>query len=318
MAIHVIRFSQPGQASRWGVAFGASVVPLEGTYRSTSDFLTKGGIEEAKAATRDAATLPLDTLHLESPITNRQQVILLGLNYACHAIESGVSPRDVTFNTIFTKAPSSLSGARDDIIRPPHVSLLDYEIELGLVMGRPLPPYEEVTPSTLPNFLAGIVVINDISARDVQLPQGQFYKGKSYRTFGPTGPFLTLLDAEEWQQVPRLRMQLSVNGEIRQNALCGSMIFPPHKTLTELAGLHDMSPGDLIATGTPGGCAAKAPGKIGLFLFQHILTERMRWVLFRRLEKSNRLYLQPGDIVQARIRTDDGALDLGEQRNHVM
>lgn len=317
MAITVIRYSQPGTISGWGVAFGASVAPLAGLYPTTGDFLTKGGIEEAKALTSGAATLPINELHLESPISNRQQVILLGLNYPCHAIESGVSPRRVTFNTIFTKAPSSLCGAHDAIIRPRHVRLLDYEVELGLVLRSAPPPGLTVTPDMLPHFLAGLVIVNDISARDVQLPQGQFYKGKSYRTFGPTGPFLTLLEPEDWQHLPRLRMQLRVNGEIRQDASCGAMIFPPHRTLTELAGLQDLWPGDLIATGTPGGCAAKAPGKIGMFLFQHVLSETMRWKLFRHLQRNNPLFLRPGDLVQTSIRTEDGVLDLGQQCNVV-
>lgn len=317
MAIHVVRYTLTDMKARWGVCCGVGIAPLQGGYPTTGAFLTDGGMEEAAAVRPDDVLLSLSDAHLLSPITERQQVILQGLNYACHAEESGVAPKNVTFNTIFTKAPSSLCGAQDNIVRPPHVRLLDYEIELGLVVRRPPPPGTTVSPETLADYLAGLVIVNDISARDVQLSQGQFYKGKSYRTFGPTGPFLVLPTRDEWRSLSRLRMQLKVNGTIRQDALCGDMLFPPHQTLTELAGLQDLHPGDLIATGTPGGCAARAPGKLGLLVFRHVLTETQRWRLFQRLQAKNPLFLQPGDQIQASIRTSDGVLDLGEQCNIV-
>ena len=97
------------------------------------------------------------------------------------------------------------------------------------------PPARRCAPDDLHEWLAGVTIVNDLSARDVQLPQGQFYKGKSYRGFGPVGPGLVLLEPEEWQRWPELHMRLAVNGQLRQDAYCGEMIHQPAATLTELA-----------------------------------------------------------------------------------
>jgi 2-keto-4-pentenoate hydratase/2-oxohepta-3-ene-1,7-dioic acid hydratase in catechol pathway len=108
-------------------------------------------------------------------------------------------------------------------------------------------------------------------------------------------------------------MRLAVNGRPRQDAYCAEMIHRPAATLTELAALHDVAAGDLIATGTPAGCAARAPGKVGMFVVKHFLSEAGKWRMFIRKGIANRAYLQPGDRISASIHTDDGALDLGVQ-----
>jgi 2-keto-4-pentenoate hydratase/2-oxohepta-3-ene-1,7-dioic acid hydratase in catechol pathway len=163
-----------------------------------------------------------------------------------------------------------------------------------------------------------VTIINDVSARDVQLPQTQFYKGKSYRGFGPAGPYLVLLDASEWQRWPDLHMRLHVNGQPRQDGYCGDMIFKPHQTLTEMSALHDLYPGDLIATGTPAGCAARAPGKLQTWIAKRLMSEQRKWSMFVNKGMSNPSYLQPGDMMTASIRTDDGEINLGEQRNRIV
>ena len=96
------------------------------------------------------------------------------------------------------------------------------------------------------------------------------------------------------------------------------MLFAPHQTLTELSALQDLHAGDLIATGTPAGCAAKAPGTLVTFVMNHLLSPATKWKLFIRKGLVNPLYLKPGDRMTASIRTDDGALDLGEQRNLIV
>jgi 2-keto-4-pentenoate hydratase/2-oxohepta-3-ene-1,7-dioic acid hydratase in catechol pathway len=197
------------------------------------------------------------------------------------------------------------------------VQLLDYEIELGLVLRRDLPAGTTVAPERLHEWLAGVTIVNDLSARDVQLPQGQFYKGKSYRGFGPVGPGLVLLEPEEWKRWPELHMRLAVNGQVRQDAYCGEMIHQPAATLTELASMHDMHAGDLIATGTPAGCAARAPGKLTMFVLRHFMSEAGKWRAFIAKGRSNALYLRPGDRLSAAIRTDDGSIDLGQQTTTV-
>ncbi|MBA4109270.1 MAG: fumarylacetoacetate hydrolase [Leptothrix sp. (in: Bacteria)] len=319
MATSVVRFTLPGQPEQahWGVLFARRIAPLAGTYATTADFVRRGQAE-ARAMTAANATISFDEVKILSPVTTNQQFLCQGANYGSHVRESGKDPSDMPFNTFFTKASSSLTGPYDDVVRPAHVKLLDYEIELGLVVGRDLTSAVQVKPDRLHEVLAGITIVNDVSARDVQLPQGQFYKGKSYRTFGPAGPVLLLLEQAEWLRWPDLHMQLSVNGQVRQEDYCRDMLYKPHQTVSEFSALQDLQAGDLIATGTPAGCAAKAPGKLSMFVGNRILSEPTKWKMFVKGGLRNQLYLQPNDVMNLSIRTDDGALDLGQQRNVVV
>jgi 2-keto-4-pentenoate hydratase/2-oxohepta-3-ene-1,7-dioic acid hydratase in catechol pathway len=321
MAIKLIRFI-PGNASAsaqpsWGVDFGGRIAPLEGDYATTADVVLRGR-EAARRLSPAQATLDIQDVRVLAPITSNQQFICQGVNYESHVRESGLDPKNFPFNTIFTKAPSCISGPYDDVVRPAHVQLLDYEIELGLVLGRDLVPGEVITEDKMHEVLAGVTIVNDVSARDVQLPQTQFYKGKSYRTFGPVGPALLLLEPQEWRRWRELKMTLTVNGTVRQQAYCGEMLFKPHQTLTELASMHDMHAGDLVATGTPAGCAAKAPGKLVMFIMRHFMSDAAKWKAFIAKGTKNPLYLRPKDVMTLNINTDDGALDLGEQRTQVV
>ena len=316
MAVQVVRYLQDGTPA-WGVVHDRRVAPLSSVYASTADFVG-AGMDEAWASTPAQASLSLDGLQLLSPVTGDRQFVCQGVNYASHVRESGMNPDHIPFNTLFTKAPSCLTSARADVVRPAHVQLLDYEVELGLVMRRALTAPVAVGPDQLHEWLAGVTIVNDLSARDVQLPQAQFYKGKSYRGFGPAGPFLLLLTPAEWRRWPELRLRLQVNGQPRQDSYAGDMIFKPHQTLTELSALHDMQPGDLIATGTPAGCAARAPGKLVMWIMRHLLSDASKWRLFIGKGQRNPAYLQPSDVVTASIRSDDGRLDLGEQRNRIV
>lgn len=311
MSRNIIRYVQNG-SPQWGVLFGHQIAPLSVNVPSTGQLLSEHwgllwSIEEARA------TVPLNSVQLMSPVTQEHQFICQGVNYRSHIAESGLRIENFPFNTIFTKASSSITAANAPVVRPAHVDLLDYEIELGLVLRRPIPAGTQVNASDLPQWLAGVTIVNDLSARDVQLPQGQFYKGKSYRGFGPVGPTLVLLTEQEWARWPELHMRLAVNGQTRQDAYCAEMIHGPAATLTELAALQDLSPGDLIATGTPAGCAARAPGKLTMFILRHLVSEAGKWQMFIRKGRNNPAYLRPGDRISATIRTDDGSIDLGEQ-----
>jgi 2-keto-4-pentenoate hydratase/2-oxohepta-3-ene-1,7-dioic acid hydratase in catechol pathway len=307
----IIRYAQGG-APRWGVQFGQLIAPLPFDAPGTGDLLSAHW-DALWAVEPTQASLPFDSVQLLAPVTRNQQFICQGVNYRSHIAESGLRIDDYPFNTLFTKAPSCITAADAPVARPAHVQLLDYEIELGLVLRRPVPAGTQVDTSDLPQWLAGVTIVNDLSARDVQLPQGQFYKGKSYRGFGPVGPGLVLLDADEWKRWPDLHMRLSVNGQLRQQAYCAEMIHGPAATLSELSGLQDLRAGDLVATGTPAGCAARAPGKAVMFAMRHFMSDATKWRLFVRKGAANPAYLQPGDRIQASIRTDDGAIDLGEQ-----
>ena len=315
MSRTVVRFSFRA-APHWGVLFGRTIAKLASQARSTGDLL-ENCWDQIWATEAESASISLDEVELLAPVTDRQQFICQGVNYRSHIAESGLRPENFPFNTIFTKASSCITPADAPVVRPAHVQLLDYEIELGLVLRRSLPAGTTVAPEDLSQWLAGVTIVNDLSARDVQLPQGQFYKGKSYRGFGPVGPGLVLLTPQEWARWPELHMRLSVNGQPRQQAYCADMIHGPAATLTELAAMHDLHAGDLIATGTPAGCAARAPGKLAMFVLKHLLSEAGKWRIFIRKGSSNPAYLRPGDRIQASIRTDDGLIDLGEQNTRI-
>lgn len=318
MALTVLRFSRGDGAPQWGVLFGDKVAPLSGDY-ATTGALIEHGLEAARAQQAADASLPLAELKLLAPVTANQQFLCQGLNYRCHLRESGINPDHVSFNTLFTKAPSSITTARGDIVRPSHVRLLDYELELGVVLGRRIEGPVRIDDSNLHEYAAALTVVNDISARDIQLPQTQFYKGKSYRGFGPVGPYLVVPTPEEWRRLGELHLRLTVNGEMRQDGYARDMIYRPAQTLTELSGLHDLAPGDLLATGTPAGCAAVAPkSKILLWALKTLVSERRKWALYFKAQAKNTRYLQPGDEMVASIRTDDGLLDLGEQHHRIV
>ena len=141
--------------------------------------------------------------------------------------------------------------ADHDVILPRHVRFLDYEIELGLVLKRDITSRLQITKPNLGDFIAGIVILNDYSARDIQIPQMQFYKGKSFRTFGPVGPYLCLLEPGDLELLDNLDLELTVNGKMRQKDNTKNLVYGPAETLTELSSIQDLFTGDLIATGTP-------------------------------------------------------------------
>ena len=174
-----------------------------------------------------------------------------------------------------------------------------------------------MTEADLARYVAALVVANDVSARQVQLTKTQFYEAKSYPTFTPVGPWLTLVDAADLARLSSLRLTLRVNGETRQDATAADMIVRPARALTLLSRFQPMAPGDLLLTGTPGGTALKAPGKIAGTL-AGLLPPATRWKLFFRREAANPRYLRDGDVITATIASPDGQLDLGTQRSTVI
>jgi 2-keto-4-pentenoate hydratase/2-oxohepta-3-ene-1,7-dioic acid hydratase in catechol pathway len=198
--------------------------------------------------------------------------------------------------------------------KPAHVKFLDYEVEIGLVIGRDIPVGTTVSADNSDGYIAGLVVTNDVSARDIQLPQTQFYEAKSYPTFTPVGPALVLIDAGELTRFGELRLRLQVNGEERQNALvAGDMLYRPLEALQSLCRFQDLAAGDLILTGTPVGTALSAPPK-PIEIIGSLLPPAIKWKAFFKRQASNPKYLHDGDVIEASVRTDDGAIDLGTQR----
>lgn len=314
MALNVIHFKHNGRA-QWGVVRNGSVTPVPGDFATTAEFVAANTVEQL--ATLDNPTLIESELQLLSPVTREQQFICQGANYRQHMIESGMDPDVKKFNMIFTKSPNCIVAANSDVILPDQVRFLDYEIELGLVLKRHIQSRKTISDTDLHEYVAGLVIVNDYSARDVQIPQMQFYKGKSFRTFGPVGPYLCLLEPGDFPRLRNLQLKLTVNGEVRQDDSTANLVYGPAETLTELSSVHDLHAGDLLATGTPAGCALSVPTPAKQRLVG-LLPERKKWELFFKIQARRSQYLNPGDVVEASIRSADGAIDLGMQRNRIV
>ncbi|MFE3229006.1 fumarylacetoacetate hydrolase family protein [Nocardia sp. NPDC059228] len=308
MSISVLR-----TADAWWVQTATGAARVDTTATTTGELLADREALTAAAASRD--TTPVTEVRLCSPVTAPCRVVAQMTNFASHVRDSGGDPKTVPL-TFFRKTSGSISGPYDDVIRPAHVGLLDYEVEIGLVFGKPMPVGSEITADNLADYIAGLVITNDVSARDVQLPKTQFYEAKSYPTFTPVGPALMLLDADELKRFTDLRLRLWVNGELRQNMTVADMIYQPVQALRELTRFQRMDTGDLLLTGTPIGTAISAPPK-PVALITNLLPPAVKWKLFFAGQAKNPKYLQDGDVVEAAIGTDDGALDLGRQRTAV-
>ncbi len=266
------------------------------------------------AAPRDA--VPAESVDLLSPVTAPARVVAQAVNYRSHATDSGFDPATVP-PAFFRKASHSITGPASDIIRPDGVGFLDYEVELGLVIGAELPVGSTVTDADLARYVAALVVADDISARQIQLVKTQFYEAKSNPTFTPVGPWLTLVDAADLARLGSLRLTLAVNGEVRQDStVAADMIVAPARALTLLSRFQPLAPGDLLLTGTPGGTALKAPAKIA-GLFAGLLPPATRWKLFFNQQAGNPRYLRDGDVITATIASPGGQLDLGTQHNTI-
>jgi 2-keto-4-pentenoate hydratase/2-oxohepta-3-ene-1,7-dioic acid hydratase in catechol pathway len=269
-----------------------------------------------EAAERSTDTVPVDSLQLLSPITAPCRVVAQMTNYASHVKDAGRDPANTPL-AFFRKASGSISGPFDDIVKPDHVRLLDYEVEIGLIIARDMPVGTAITEANLPDYVCGLVVTNDVSARDVQLTKTQFYEAKSYPTFTPVGPALVLLDADELKRFGDFRLRLRVNGEIRQDMLVdGDIIYPPVQALQALSRFQRLDAGDLVLTGTPVGTAISAPPK-PIEIIGSLLPDQLKWKTFFSRQAKNPKYLRHGDIIEAAVATDDGAIDLGVQRTTV-
>jgi 2-keto-4-pentenoate hydratase/2-oxohepta-3-ene-1,7-dioic acid hydratase in catechol pathway len=301
-------------ADAWYVTTAGGAVKISTAATTTGELLADR--QAIASAAAGAATDRVEDLALVSPVTAPCRVVAQMTNFASHVTDAGMDPKSVPL-TFFRKTSGSISGPVDDVVKPAHVRLLDYEVEIGLVIGRAMPVGAEVTEANLHEFVAGLVVTNDVSARDIQLPQTQFYEAKSYPTFTPVGPVLVLLDADDFTRFGDLRLTLSVNGETRQDSVvAGDMIYRPLAALRALTRFQRLDPGDLVLTGTPAGTALSAPPK-AVEKIAALLPAAVKWKLFFKGQAKNPKYLADGDIVQARVATDDGAIDLGTQRTTV-
>ena len=298
----------------WWAGTPDGVAKVDTPATTTAQLLADRPAIERAAASTD--TVAPSTLELRSPVTVPCRVVAQMTNFASHVKDAGMNPTTVPL-TFFRKASGSITGPVAEIVKPRHVRLLDYEVEIGLVIGRDIRVGTTISADNLADYVCGLVVTNDVSARDVQLTKTQFYESKSYPTFTPVGPALVLLDADELNRFGELRMQLRVNGELRQDTVVeGDMIYRPVEALAALARFQQLSAGDLVMTGTPVGTALSAPPK-PVQVIGSLLPANVKWKAFFSRQAKNTKYLHDGDVVEATVATDDQKIDLGTQRNVV-
>ncbi|EMK02270.1 fumarylacetoacetate hydrolase family protein [Leptospira sp. WS58.C1] len=308
MARNYVRFRKDERID-WAKFTEGKVYPLEIGDLDTRKFLE---FSKKDSSNPGSKSYKLSEVTLLSPISSPCQIVCQGANYRQHLIESGLDPDDKSYNLFFTKSDASLTSPMGEVIRPKHVKLLDYEIELGLVFGKSINSYTEVNSGNISEYVAAIFMANDVSARDIQLPQLQWYKGKSYRTFLPAGPVLAVLEPGDFELLNSLELTLLVNDRVRQHDTISNLVFKPEETITELSSFCNVSPGDVLLTGTPSGCALRAPGKM-VQKIAGLLSERKKWELFVKGQSKRSQYLQPGDMIRSFIRTADRRIDLGDQ-----
>jgi len=254
--LRLVQYTVQGE-SRLGVVMADRIVDVRKAadsagqdttaFTSTLTLLEAG--DEAVAFVRslrgESNAVPLSGVHLECPVACRK-IVAVGLNYKDHAIEAGLKIPSVPL--CFAKFTSSLSGPFDPIQLPAEDSEVDFEGELGIIIGRKA---RRVGESDAMGHVAGYVVFNDVSARKWQFDDGQWTRGKSCDTFAPNGPFL--VTADEVPDPGALRITTRLNGEIMQDSNTNQLIFNIPKIVSYFSHSFTLDPGDLIATGTPAG-----------------------------------------------------------------
>ncbi|MBY4110064.1 hypothetical protein RhoFasSB10_01551 [Rhodococcus fascians] len=308
MSIAVLR-----TADAWWIETPAGASRIDTSATTTAELLAdRAAVDAARTGTDVVA---VETLSLVSPVTAPCRVVANMTNFVSHVKDSGMNPDTVPL-TFFRKTSGSISGPTDDIVKPTHVKLLDYEIEIGLVFGKTLTVGTKIDATNVAEYVAGLVITNDVSARDVQLPKTQFYEGKSYPTFTPVGPRLLLLEAGEFDRFGELTLTLRVNGTVRQDSTVADMIYRPVESLKALSKFQRLDAGDLLLTGTPGGTALKAPAK-PIEMIGSLIPPALKWKVFFKKQAKNPDFLQDGDVLELTCSTPDGSLDLGVQRTRV-
>jgi 2-keto-4-pentenoate hydratase/2-oxohepta-3-ene-1,7-dioic acid hydratase in catechol pathway len=322
MAALAVRYRRDGTV-RWGELNGAA--PTSGDDRVV---VAPYAIEADRTATLIAAfeadalvteaPIELAGSDLLSPITDDATLICQGLNYLTHSQESQQAERKS--NLLFAKASSSLTGPFAPIVRPQEVELLDYEVEFALVLRDDLGADDQVTDQNLGDWVAGVVLCNDVSSRDVQFGETflQWFRGKSFRTFCPAGPTLWLLRRDEVKDaLDNLQISLWVNGELRQQAQSPQLIWKPAESLAYVGSLMDLKRGDLLLTGTPGGVTAPATPRMIEIIRTHLMSDDVRRKELREEMTKGRPFLREGDVVTATLLDQRSGRSLGGQANRV-
>ena len=276
-----VRFSHAGAPPQWGVAMNETVFPLSeapGGEPTLVDITTPSYQTAIRQACSRGAFSELDrsAVQVLAPVPDPGKIVCVGLNYYDHAEEQEEEPPAEPL--LFGKAPTCVTNPGSPIVHPPGEEV-DYEVELGVVIGRHA---RDVPAASAPEYIAGYTVVNDVSGRAAQMGDEQFFRGKSYDTFAPMGPTLVTGDGFDPNAAA---VRTRVNGDTKQSSNTDQFIFDVYELVEYISHNMTLRPGDIISTGTPGG--------VGIF-------------------RNPPELLEPGDIVEVEI---DG---IGMLRNPVV
>jgi len=265
--MQLIRFGEKGH-EKPGLLNQGRIVDLTRLFPGIPDidhvFFEDGWFE--KVAVIDAEGEAMD-VRLGSPVVRPSKIICVGKNYAEHAREGGFDPPESP--VMFSKAPNSLNGPHDPIFMPRSSRQVDWEVELAVIVGKRA---KRVAAEKAFDYIAGFSVMNDVSGRDAQFGDGQWFRGKSFDTFAPLGPALVTLD--EMGGVDNLNLTTTVNTVVMQEGNTRDLIFSIPFLMAYISQDITLLPGDIISTGTPSG--------VGIF-------------------RDPPIVLKPGDIVECRV-----------------
>lgn len=265
--MRLIRFGEKGH-ERPGLLNQGRIVDLTRLFPGIPDidhvFFEDGWFE--KIAAVDAAGETMD-VRLGSPVVRPSKIICVGKNYAEHAQEGGFDPPESP--VLFSKAPNALNGPHDPIFMPRGSRQVDWEVELAVIVGKRA---KRVAAAEAFDYIAGFSVMNDVSGRDAQFGDGQWFRGKSFDTFAPLGPALVTLD--EMGGVDNLNLATTVNNVVMQEGNTRDLIFSIPFLMAYISQDITLLPGDIVSTGTPSG--------VGIF-------------------RDPPIVLKPGDVVECRV-----------------
>jgi len=244
--MHLIRFGKPGQ-ERPGLLKSGRIVDLRSHFPEIPDigytFFRDGWIKKVNRISDDGQEMDV---RLGPPLSWPSKIICLGKNYPEHAREGGFKPPE--FPILFSKSMNTLSGPNDPISMPASSQQVDWEVELAVIIGR---EGKGIQAADAYDYVAGCCIMNDVSGRDVQFGDGQWYRGKSFDGFAPLGPSLVTLDT--LGDPENLALRALVDGEVMQTGNTGEMTFDIGFILEFISRDITLLPGDIISTGTPAG-----------------------------------------------------------------
>jgi 2-keto-4-pentenoate hydratase/2-oxohepta-3-ene-1,7-dioic acid hydratase in catechol pathway len=253
-------------ATRAVLAEGSALIDLRagdlGEFLANADWRERAAAAAAAAAAASAdsagaVTYPLSGADFAPLIPHPSKVVCVGLNYRNHILEMG---RDLPeYPTLFAKFADTLTGANDDLGKPPETDRWDWEAELAIVIGQPV---RRAKGQDAKDAIAGFTVLNDVTARDWQFRTREWLQGKIWDASTPVGPFLVTPDELPGATSPELTITLTVDGETMQEDTTADLLFAPVQLVEYISAITRLNPGDIIATGTPGGVGqARKPAR---------------------------------------------------------